>query len=320
MIDKQKPEVPPQLIPKSQVAQALSVLGDRWAFMVIRDVYLGRRRFEELRKQSGAARGTLASRLKRLVKHGILRRVPYQASPLRHEYRLTDKGLHLYPIVVTMWAWETKWGAGRFLPPELIHEVCGESMRPLFRCRHCRRAAMPRDFVFAAGPNAAFADKIPARFQRRSKASDDNGVRGEDFSIFSIIGDRWTSLVIAAAFFGLQRYDDILASIGIATNILADRLKLLVAAGVLARKPYQERPLRFEYQLTDKGRDLFAMTVAMHEWANRWLIEPGREPLRLRHKLCGRWFAGELVCSACDGPVRPADVSYDREPRRREAR
>ena len=73
----------------------MAIIGDRWAFMIIRDIYLGVRQFEELRRRSGAARGTLASRLKALVRHGLLYRNPYQSAPVRYEYRLTDKGLDL---------------------------------------------------------------------------------------------------------------------------------------------------------------------------------------------------------------------------------
>jgi DNA-binding HxlR family transcriptional regulator len=280
--------------------------------MIIRDVYLGCRQFEELRRRSAAARGTLTSRLKRLVQHGILYKNPYQSSPVRYEYRLTDKGLDLYPIVLTIWAWETKFGNGRYLPPELIHNDCGQTMHPLLRCSSCHTDVMPQEVAFIPGRNAVLAKKVPARFQRRSKSKEAGGGNGETFTIFSVIGDRWTSLVIAAAFFGLQRYDEIASSIGIATNILADRLKFLVDVGVLVRRPYQDRPLRYEYHLSDKGRELYANTIAMHEWANRWLIDKGKEPLLLLHTPCDKPFRSELVCSACEKPLKPANVSYDR--------
>ena len=319
MNDKAKPKVDPNLILNSQVAQALTVIGDRWAFMIIRDIYLGVRQFEGLRRRSGAARGTLTSRLKKLVQHEILYKNPYQTSPVRYEYRLTDKGLDLYPIVLTMWAWETKWGQGRHLPPELVHEKCGRSMHPLFRCSDCHQNIVPQDVVFTPGRNATSAGKVPARFQRRSKSIHQAGGNGETFTIFSIIGDRWTSLVIATAFFGLQRYDEIVSSIGIATNILVDRLTMLVDVGVLERRPYQDRPARYEYHLSDKGMDLYANTIAMHEWANRWLIVKGKEPLLLRHTLCNKLFQSELVCSACEKPLKPSDVSYGRELRQRKA-
>ncbi len=319
MNDIAKPKVDSSLILNSQVAQALTVIGDRWAFMIIRDIYLGARQFEELRRRSNAARGTLTSRLKKLVQHGILYKNPYQTSPIRYEYRLTDKGLDLYPVVLTMWQWEMTWGQGRYLPPELFHTTCGHSMHPLFRCAECHADAKPQDVAFSRGRNINAVAKVPARYQRRSRIKPDSGKNREVFTIFSIVGDRWTSLVIAAAFFGMQRYDDIATSIGIATNILADRLKMLVGAGVLDRRPYQDRPLRYEYHLSDKGRDLYANTIAMHEWADRWLIDKGKKPLLLRHKSCDKPFRSELVCSECEQPLKPADVSYERQLRRRKA-
>ena len=320
MNDKAKRKVDSNLILNSQVARALSVIGDRWAFMIIRDVYLGARQFEELRRSSKAARGTLTSRLKKLVQHGILYKNPYQTSPVRYEYRLTDKGLDLYPVVLTMWQWEIKWGQGRYLPPELIHKTCGQSMRPLFRCSICHADVKPQDVDFSPGRNAESVKKVPARFQRRSLTKADSGKDNQAFTIFSVIGDRWTSLVIAAAFFGMQRFDDIAASIGIATNILAGRLKSLIDAGVLVRRPYQDRPVRYEYHLSDKGRDLYANTIAMHEWGDHWLTDKGKEPLLLSHKPCNQRLRSELVCSACEGLLEPGDVSYDRELRQRKAR
>lgn len=305
------------IILSSQVAQALAVIGDRWAMLVIRDVFLGFRRFEDLRERSGAARGTLASRLKRLVANGILYRNPYQSSPRRYEYRLTDKGLDLYPIVLTTWSWETKWGGDYGLPPALIHKRCGNTMAPRFVCAECRRPIEIYDVRYTAGIADPAAAAIPPRFQRRSKKRDEPGeeVDARFFHILDIIGDRWTGLVTAAAYFGLQRFDDIAKGIGIATNILADRLKLLVDQGVFERRAYRQRPQRYEYVLTEKGRDLYKVSLAMHEWANRWIIRDGPKPLILHHKPCGSELKLETVCGECGEELAPGDVSFEREER-----
>ncbi len=296
------------VILNSQVAQALAVIGDRWAFLVIRDVYQGVRQFEALRRLRGAARGTLASRLKTLVKNGILYKNPYRDSPVRYEYRLTDKGLDLYPVVLMIWSWETTWGQACAQPRALIHTGCGHSMHPRYRCRHCHVALSIRDVTYSVGRNPAPAQKVPPRFHRRSKRpAVAGGARQRSMQYLDIIGDRWTALVVAAAFFGLRRYDQILDGIGIATNILSDRLKLLVDAGVLKRSPYQDKPVRYEYHLSAKGRDIYASTVAMHEWANRWIIGKGEQPIKLRHK-CGEAFESEVVCDACDKLLVPSEV------------
>jgi len=313
--EKPKPKVDPNTILSSQVAQGMAIIGDRYAFMIIRDIYLGVRQFEELRRRSGAARGTLASRLKTLVNHGIIYKNPYQSSPIRFEYRLTDKGLDLYPVVLMMWNWETKWGKGRHLPPTLTHKSCGKEMHPLMRCSQCHKAALPQDIKFSPGKNAVSAKKIPPRFQRRSKLKVEHGdeVDQRFFTVLDVIGDRWTSLVIAAAFFGLQRFDNIASSIGIATNILADRLKLLVGVGVLDRSPYQDKPVRYEYHLSGKGRDLYPQTLAIHEWADRWLIKKGTSPLILTHLPCNKLFVSEIVCSHCAQPLIAAEVLFQKE-------
>jgi DNA-binding HxlR family transcriptional regulator len=303
------------LILSSPVARALALVGDRWTCLILRDAFLGMRRFEELRKRSGAARGTLTSRLKSMVGNGILYKDPYQESPVRYEYRLTDKGLDLYPFVLAVWAWETRWSHETRIPPTLTHSLCGKSMRPVFRCSCCHSAITMREVTFAPGRSRSSAEKLPARFQRRSKSSSVSvaGVDRHFFHVLDIIGDRWTGLVIASLYFGLKRHDDIAEALGIATNILSDRLKLLVSVGVLQRVPYQDKPLRHEYRLTDKGAALYTHTLQLHEWACRWLLGKDEQPLLLEHTPCGASLRSEWVCSECDKPLKVTEVSFEIE-------
>jgi len=198
-----KSQVDSSLILSSQVAQALSVIGDRWALLIIRDVYLGVRHFEDLRKRIGAARGTLASRLKSLVKRGILYKEPYQDSPVRYDYRLTEKGLDLYPMVAMIWAWDHNWGKHVDLPRSLFHKSCDSEMVPIYRCKCCKEKVRPQDIRFSPGDDFAKAKKVAPRFQRRSKSKrEKNGDFGKnDVSAVDCMGDRWTSLVLAAGFF-----------------------------------------------------------------------------------------------------------------------
>ena len=309
MNDGNRTRVDSSVILNSQVAQGLAIIGDRWAFMIIRECYLGIRRFKDLQVRTGAARGTLASRLKSLVDHGVLYRNPYQDRPVRHEYRLTDKGLDLYPVVLMMWRWEHDWGDHHYLPAVLTHTRCGHELVPESRCGTCQREIRPEDVRFSVGRRFRAARKIPPRFQRRASSGRTGGLH--NVQALECVGDRWTSLVLAAAFFGLQRFDDIASSLGIATNILADRLKTLTRTGVFDRVPYQERPRRYEYHMSKKGRDFYKPTLAIHEWANKWLIEPGREPLLLRHKPCDSALRSDVVCRSCGEIPDPHDVSYE---------
>jgi DNA-binding HxlR family transcriptional regulator len=113
------------------IARTAAIIGDRWTLLILRNAFLGMRRFEDFQANLGLTRHLLASRLKRLVAEGILARVPYQQAPLRHEYRLTDKGKALYPVLLALTAWGDAWmdqGAG---PPLLYrHQSCGKTMRP----------------------------------------------------------------------------------------------------------------------------------------------------------------------------------------------
>ena len=98
-----RPEITTDLILSCQVAQALKILGDRWSFLILRDVFLGNHRFEQFRRRIGVARGTLTMRLNSLLEAGILYKTPYQTLPTRHEYHLTEKGFDLYPLALTAW-------------------------------------------------------------------------------------------------------------------------------------------------------------------------------------------------------------------------
>ncbi|MEJ8567888.1 winged helix-turn-helix transcriptional regulator [Elongatibacter sediminis] len=303
------------LILNSAVARAITVIGDRWVGLILRDAFLGIRRFEEFRARSGAARGTLTSRLKALVEHGVLRQVVYQKSPRRFEYRLTPMGIDLYAFILAVWDWETRWSEERDIPQKLVHTGCGKLMRPEIHCQACDAPVRMREVRFEAREPSAEAGNIPARFQRRS-----TGTRAQSadvdhrfFHVLDVIGDRWTGLVLAATFFGLSRYDEIARAIGISTNILSNRLKLLVDAEVLSREPYQKRPLRHRYRLTSKGADLYLTTLEMHAWAERWLMAPDERPLVLRHLPCGHLLETRTVCSACGDPLDVHNVTFERD-------
>jgi DNA-binding HxlR family transcriptional regulator len=301
------------LILNSPVARAFAVVGDRWAGLILRDAFLGVRQFEVFRKRSGAARGTLTSRLKTLVEHGILQRRMYQQSPARYEYRLTKKGLDLYPFLMSVWDWETRWSVETHIPPDLVHTTCGQTMRPEFQCSTCHSPVAMREVEFTRQAKLGPPETVPARFQRRTPSSKLNtdGVDRAFFHVLDVIGDRWTGLVLAAMYFGLNRYDEIASALGIATNILSDRLKLLVAAGILEQVQYQERPVRYKYRLTEKGAALYPIALQLHEWALRWLFRNEKPGITLTHLPCGSSLKTTLVCSACKQPLDVHKVSFD---------
>ena len=128
-----------------------------------------------------------------------------------------------------------------------------------------------------------------------------------------ILGDRWSLLVVRECGYGVHRFTDIQRNTGAATDILASRLKRLEAAGILRREPYSARPVRHEYFLTDAGRELFPILLALREWGERQL-HPGADPVNPVWHACGAALHVETVCQACRDVVTPADLRYRRPP------
>lgn len=130
----------------------------------------------------------------------------------------------------------------------------------------------------------------------------------------SVVGDRWTLLVLRESFFGIRRFEDFEKRLGVTRHVLADRLKKLTEAQVLVKVPYQERPRREEYRLTDKGRDFYPAVLALVNWGDRYMSGAEGPPIRHRHKGCGKTMHGVLVCSECGEPLAPRDVALTEAP------
>lgn len=128
------------------------------------------------------------------------------------------------------------------------------------------------------------------------------------------VGDRWTLLVLREAFFGTRRFEDFHRNLGIARNILSDRLDVLVGAGILERRRYSERPPRDEYRLTEKGLGLNDVLLALKSWGDRWTAEPGALPALTRHVDCGEVFDAVPVCSCCGEVVHARNVRTEPGP------
>jgi DNA-binding HxlR family transcriptional regulator len=128
-----------------------------------------------------------------------------------------------------------------------------------------------------------------------------------------VVGEWWTMLIVRDCFLGITRFDDFHRRLGISRNILTDRLEHLVLRGVLERVPYQQRPVRFDYRLTDKGRDLWLVLTAMREWGDRWEAEAG-PPLVIEHRACGHQTAVVPTCSACGESLDARGVRARRGP------
>jgi DNA-binding HxlR family transcriptional regulator len=120
-----------------------------------------------------------------------------------------------------------------------------------------------------------------------------------------ILGDRWTILVMREAFMRVRRFEDFQRNLGVARNVLTDRLGRLVEEGILERVPYQDRPARFEYRLTEKGIDLWPVMMALLQWGDRYYPAEGGRPQIIRHRECGGEITGHLTCAKCGAELGP---------------
>jgi DNA-binding HxlR family transcriptional regulator len=138
------------------IAGALEVVGERWSLLIVRDIMLGLRRFDEIQEDLGIARNVLQTRLRHLEEQGVVERRLYQERPPRHEYLLTDKGLDLWPTMVALMAWgdeHAQPAAGR--PVVLEHHGCGGEVDDHRICRRCDARLSVREVRAQPGPGAA---------------------------------------------------------------------------------------------------------------------------------------------------------------------
>ena len=130
------------------VARALAVVGERWTLLILRDIFMGARRFDEIQSSLGITRHRLAERLAKLVKKGVLVKVLYQDKPVRYEYKLTRMGLGLYPVLMSLTRWGDDWlDNGDGAPVEYVHKNCGLTIRPTLSCGACGEAIRPENTV-----------------------------------------------------------------------------------------------------------------------------------------------------------------------------
>jgi DNA-binding HxlR family transcriptional regulator len=126
------------------VARTLEIVGEKWALLAVREVFLGNRRFDEMVRRIGAPRDTLAARLRSLVGAGILERRQYSDHPARYEYRLTTAGQELYPVILTLMRWGDEHLADGGAAPMVLEHACGHRLVAQVVCEACGEAVQPR--------------------------------------------------------------------------------------------------------------------------------------------------------------------------------
>ena len=294
----------PKRLPGSgdPVFLATDAIGDAWSWLVLREAVVeGVTRFNAFQSRLGIARGTLAGRLDHLINGGLLKRDGA-------DYQLTPCGKDFFGCLAAAMHWGDCWCGGKVpTGSEMTHRGCGCGFIPMFRCSACQMPLGPRDVVIDAVARTS-AELIGGQRHRAPRLDLLERVRPCSIArTLRVCGDRWTSLIIRECFMRTRRFDDFTRRLGIAPNILAQRLNRLVDLGMLSRQPYQLGPVRYEYRLTKMGLDYYPIPLAMLAWAQHWLRDAKRG-IVLRHRLCGRHFTAILTCEHCTAPVDRDDI------------
>ena len=144
------------------IARAIALVGDEWTLMILRELFLGNRRFDDFPRQTRISPHLLSLRLKKLQAGGIIRRYQYCSHPPRHEYQLTEKGRDLWPVVIALKHWGDRWLGNGATPVRIVHKGCGHVIQPQITCPDCGEQMAAHD---------ARADLSPAYEKERQASS-----------------------------------------------------------------------------------------------------------------------------------------------------
>ena len=299
----------------SSINRALDEIGDKWCLLILQEVFWGINTFNEILSNIGASRGVLTDRLNWLQEVGCLRKELVNGNVRRPAYHLTKKSLELYDNAMMAVRWERKYHSLPGLDKiEFVHQRCGKSFRAELLCRCCGAEVCCRDVSYKPGPGAQNDERV-IKIRRRSSKSIGDGFDGHSLyvNLIELLGDRWTSNIIALAYHGLRRFDEFQSELPIATNIMSDRLKLLVNAGILYQHPHSQSPLRSEYHLTAKGEDLYPYFLTLLQWGNKWCGNGRGDPMLVIHDSCGAPLSADVRCNQCGERLIATEVQVKGE-------
>ncbi len=289
----------------SAIGRALQLLGDRWTLLILRDAFYARtRRYQGWREALGISDSVLAARLRDLVDGGVLEQVRGEHG--RSEYRLTERGLELWAVLVAIWGWERRWVEGRAgVLPRLRHLDCNRLTEPALVCASCGEQVTARDTSVRLGPSGRFELAAPPRFRRRSsKQKEPTGPQLLFPETMAVLGDRWCAVVLGAAFLGRRRFGEFERDLGISPTLLSERLSTLARVGILTRHDSRE------YRLTDKGMGFFPIYALLVDWAERNLTDPSGPGLVITHRACGKRLRPALACNRCSSVLERRRVRF----------
>lgn len=294
-------------ITPGSLRRALDQIGDPWALQIVKEAFLGVRRFQDFQSRLGIPRQTLMLRLNRFTDHAIFYKKPVQHQRVLYEYHLTPKGIDLHAFVLMIWRWHRRWHLDKsILPARLYHRSCGQSLEPVMRCHTCLQTLRPEEVELesCSGPTTD-----PQQPVRRVRIVNDLEKLGVNYLATVVLGDGWSILLLNAVMRGLRNYDALKTALRVSSNVLSARLKTLLALELLQQEQSVDDRRMYTYTLTDKGRDIYPMIVALMQWGDRWCAGADGPSELLRHRVCGAILYPDVCCNCCDETLRWGEVT-----------
>lgn len=265
--------------------------------LVLQSVFLRVRRYDDIRTRLGISPTALSSRLSEAVRVGVLERAAYQSSNrIRHEYRLTEHGLALWQLLISVWTWERDWAGDRDTSlPDLLHLDCGQPTAAPLGCRQCGQRVWL---------SAVRADRRePLLFSgtsRRFRRKDSRRLAVDPLLFFPVtmelLGDRWSVGLLAGGLLGARHFSEFERDLGIVPSVLSGRLARLVELDVMRTTAATTRTDARAYDLTAKGRAFFPTLAFIADWSfTRYPeVEPALLLMHRDHRL-----EPALLCDHC---------------------
>ena len=293
--------------PSSPIGHALVLIGDMWTVRIVRAIFRGTRRFQDLRDELNISDPVLARRLRSLIEDGVLATKIYSTNPPRSEYLLTEAGVDLWQVMIAMWTWDRTWTGPEhpLAGTTLKHLVCGSATRPVFGDRSCGAIGLTARDVTATVDEQVLLEATDRR-SRRSPA-----LRNPIDSA-GVLGDRWSTLILADALMGSRRFSDFQARLGVSPVTLTRRLALFVEVGLFTHDIARDGGRRRIYTLTPKAIDFYSVFAAINRWAEKWQSEDGESGLRFEHRSCGNRLDPGFTCNACNKTLERQEVRFER--------
>jgi len=292
----------PNAAEPNAIGATLGLLGDEWTLLIVRGAFEGARRYGDWKSALPISDAVLTTRLQSLVDADVLRRDGAA-------YALTTSGLDLWLVLLCIWDWEQRQVPRRAPLPRMVHTGCGSAFHPVLRCGVCGNDAHSTQVHARFSPGGSFERSAPVGNNRRRASSARRGTSGPGMfaDTMAIVGNRWSSAVLGAAFLGATRFRDF-EQIGAPPSTVADRLRRFVELGVFAPPD----PDSTDYRLTTKGRAFFPVVVAFLQWGERWRPAADGPSVEATHQSCGAAFVPAWRCSECNGALTRIGVGIER--------